>query len=288
MIHALRTKGIAAAATVAVAAATVAVTTAGPAEAATTHTVTVRMSDSAITFRGGGSSTANGATTLHAGQYHFHVTTGAGDHALQLVRFRNGYTAQQAQSDLPKAFQGDVAAVQRVDNGVVFRGGADARPGHPGDMVVTLKAAQYMAVDQNGNAGALLTVTGTAPKSSRVAHSGTYTAFSYGWAVSRHLPAVGTVKVTNQADQPHFLVIQRVKASTTAATVRTSLAAGGQGNPPWLLKASAGSGVVSPGTSQFFSYDLPPGKYFIACFWPDYFTGMPHFLMGMWKLVTIA
>jgi hypothetical protein len=36
------------------------------------------------------------------------------------------------------------------------------------------------------------------------------------------------------------------------------------------------------------TYDLPAGKYFIACFWPDYFTGMPHFLMGMWKLVTIG
>ena len=33
---------------------------------------------------------------------------------------------------------------------------------------------------------------------------------------------------------------------------------------------------------------LPPGKYLVACFWPDYFTGMPHVAMGMWKLVTIS
>jgi hypothetical protein len=54
------------------------------------------------------------------------------------------------------------------------------------------------------------------------------------------------------------------------------------------MKAEADTGVLSPGKSQLFSYHLPAGKYFIACFWPDYFTGMPHFLMGMWKLVTIS
>jgi len=26
----------------------------------------------------------------------------------------------------------------------------------------------------------------------------------------------------------------------------------------------------------------------VACFWPDYFTGMPHAFMGMWKLVTLS
>jgi hypothetical protein len=283
-----RTRAIAAAASAALVVATIAVTAAAPAQAATTHTVKAKMSDSAITFSGGGASTANGTTTVHAGRIHFHVVTGAGNHFLQLIRFRNGYTAQQAQGDFGKAFSGNVAAVQRLDKGVVFRGGADARPQHPGDMVVVLKAGQYMAIDQNGNAGALLTVVGRAATNTLGAHTGTYSAFSYGWGVSRHLPAAGTVKVTNSADQPHFLEIQRVKDSTTAAQVRKFISSGAQGNPSWGLKANSASGVISPGTSQLLSYDLPAGKYFIACFWPDYFTGMPHFMMGMWKLVTIG
>lgn len=283
-----RTKAIAAAASAALVVATVAVTAAAPAQAASSHTVKVKMSDSAITFSGGGSSTANGVTSIHSGRYHFHVVTSAGNHTLQLLRFKNGYTAQQAGADLPKAFQGNVAAVQRIDNGVTFRGGADARPQHPGDMVVILKPGKFFAIDQNGNAVAQLSVVGHPVNPGLGERSGTYTAFSYGWSVSKHLPAAGTVKVTNQADQPHFLVIQRVKDSTTNATVRKSLSQGGNGNPPWLLKATAESGVISPGTSQLVSYDLPAGKYFIACFWPDYFTGMPHFLMGMWKLVTLG
>jgi len=53
------------------------------------------------------------------------------------------------------------------------------------------------------------------------------------------------------------------------------------------LKAGADSGVVSPNRDQLLTLNLPAGKYLVMCFWPDYFTGMPHFFMGMWKLVTL-
>jgi hypothetical protein len=263
------------------------VVAASPADAATAKTVRVHMSDDAITFHGAGASTANGVTTLPAGRYHFHVVSPGGGHAFQLIRFQNGYTPDQAQQDFQSAFEGDVAAVQRIDNGVLFLGGASAHPKHPGDMVARVRAGQVAAIDQNGPAMALLQVTGTYKKSS-ASSSGRYTAFSYGWDASRHLPASGTVRFVNQADQPHFLVLQRVKAGTTKAQVRKYVNSGSQANPPWGLRASADTGVLSPGKSQLVSYDLPAGKYLAMCFWPDYFTGMPHFAMGMWKLVTLS
>jgi hypothetical protein len=283
-----RTKAFAAVAATAAFAVTAAVTTAAPAEAATVKTVKVHMSDSAITFSGGGATTANGVTTLRPGRYHFHVVSPSGTHSLQLLTFRNGYTPQQAEQDLGPAFEGNVDAVRRVDNGIIFRGGATAKKKHPGNMVASLPAGSVFAIDQNGSAVAQLTVAGKSVQSGRTPHSGSYTAFSFGWGVSKNLPAKGTVKVANQADQPHFLVLQRVKSSTTNAQVRKFIKSGAQGNPSWAMKAEADTGVLSPGKSQLFSYDLPPGKYFIACFWPDYFTGMPHFLMGMWKLVTVS
>jgi hypothetical protein len=283
-----RTRAVAAA-TAVISAAALALVAAAPAEAATAvPTVRVRMSDSSIIFTGGGATTAGGVTTLHAGRYHFHVVGRGGAHILQLLRFQNGYTPQQAQQDFNDAFEGNVPAVQRIDNGVVFLGGADAAPKHPGDMVVKLNAAQLMAIDQNGDAVAMLNVVGKAPDQKKVPHDGKYTAFSYGWDVSSHLPASGMVKFLNQADQPHFLVLQHVKDSTTNAKVRKFINSGGQGNPPWVLKGSADSGVLSPGKSQLLRYDLKPGKYLVACFWPDYFTGMPHAFMGMWKLVTLS
>jgi hypothetical protein len=263
------------------------VAAAAPAEAATVKTVRVRMTDSAITFHGGGAMAMNGSTMLPAGRYHFHVVAPDGAHSLQLLRFQNGYTPDQAQQDFVTAFEGDVAAVQRIDNGVLFLGGASARPHNPGDMVARVRAGQVAALDVNGSAMGLLQVTGSGAADAP-SHDGKYTAFSFGWGVSKHLPAVGTVKLSNQADQPHFLVLQRVKDGTTTKQVRKFINSGAQGNPSWALKASADTGVLSPGKSQLISYELPPGKYFIACFWPDYFTGAPHFLMGMWKLVTLS
>lgn len=276
-----------AAVTAALFAVTIAMTSA-PAEAATLPIVKVRMSDNAITFSGGGASTANGVTTLRPGRYHFRVASATGAHAFQLLSFRNGYTPEQAQKDFPAAGSGDVAAVQRIDNGVDFRGGISARPKHAGHMVATLPAGDMMAIDQNGSAMAALNVTGAKRAKAPAPYSATYTAFTYGWGVTNDLPAAGMVKFHNQSDQPHFLVVQHVKNSTTPEKVRKFIKSGAQGNPPWLLKGTADTGVLSGDRSQLLEYDLPPGKYILACFWPDYFDGHPHVEKGMWKLVTLS
>jgi hypothetical protein len=284
-----RTRHVTAAVTALLLAATGTVLAAAPADAAAAvPTVRVRISDNAITFIGGGASTENGVTTLHAGRYHFRVRSAGGSHALQLIRLRPGYTAQQLQQDFAGLDSGDVGAVQRIDNGVDFRGGVNAKENAPGHLVVKLGAGPLMAFDTNGDASASLQIVGKAHKQNQVDHSGSYTAFTYGWGVSKHLPATGVVKFAVQADQPHFLVLQRVKTSTTASQVRKFIDSGAQSNPSWVLKGSTDSGVLSPGRSQLFRYDLKPGKYIVACFWPDYFSGMPHFNMGMWKLVTLS
>ena len=285
----LQRRQIAAAATAVVTCAglSIAGTTVAAQAATTVPTVTVHMSASKITFSGGGATTSNGVTRLHAGRYHFHVVSASGDHTLQLLHLHRGYTPQQAEQDFNQAFNGNVPAVQRIDKNIDFRGGADATPKHPGDMVVTLGAMQYAAVDQNGNAQAPISVTGKVGSQPAFASHGTYTAYSYGWGVSSHLPASGYVKFVNHADQPHFLVIQHVKSTTTNAMVRKYVASGAQSNPPWGLKESAEAGVVSPNHAQLVRYNLPAGKYLVMCFWPDYFKGMPHFMMGMWRLVIL-
>jgi hypothetical protein len=261
------------------------------AAAAAVPVVTVHMSDSAITLSGGGTTTANGATSMHAGRVIFRVVTGSGDHVLQLLHFRHEdkYGPQQAQQDIPKAFSGDTDAIKRVDDGISWRGGAEAKPQHPGRMVVTLSANRYYLIDQNSNAVDVLNVTGSVPARATVPHHGTYTAFTYGWGVSKNLPAKGMVRVKNQADQPHFLEIQRIKESTTKRQVRKVFSPDYKGGQPsWALKATAESGVISPTKSQLLKYDLPAGKYVIACFWPDVNSGMPHAFMGMWKIVHLS
>jgi hypothetical protein len=256
---------------------------AGPASAsspANVPVVRVHINSKSITL--------NTGRTLHAGRILFRVVTHDGEHGLQIARLHKGYSLQQAGADINSAFGGNVAAVRRVDHNISFRGGAQTEPKHPGTVGVTLSKGQYVFLDTEGNAFALVNVVGKAHPRKAIAYTGTVTAFTYGFAATPStLPAAGYVRIVNQADQPHFVDFNHVKASTTPAMVRKYFKSGGQGQPSWGLPENASAGVVSPGRSEILRYNLPPGKYLLACFWPDSETGMPHAVMGMWKLVTL-
>jgi len=224
---------------------------------------------------------------LHAGRVIFRVVSKEGGHTLQLIRLHGGYTLKQAKADLDKAFGGDLAAIRRVDHKISWLGGAPARVGHPGEFAVNLRAGHLVVLDQNNPTFTRLHVFGKAPARPRVASAGHITTFTYGFGPSSRLPSSGWVRVANVSDQPHFVVMQRVKERTTDKMVRKTLRRGLRGNPQWALKASTSTGVISPNRREVFNYQVPAGKYLLACFWPDDETGMPHILMGMWKLVTL-
>jgi hypothetical protein len=260
--------------------ATVGSESAGASTPGNVPTVTVHMYAKSISLSTG--------STLHAGKIMFRVVTPKGDHELQIARLHNGYTLQQAGADLNKAFGGDVAAIRRVDSHVTFRGGVEARPNHPGMFATELAAGKFVFIDQNSNVAKIITVTGTPPVRKTVPRQSTITAFSYGFGTtSNTIPASGWTRIANQSDQPHFVVFNHVKAGTTAAMVRRYFKSGSQSQPPFALRASTSSGVISPFHGEVMRYSLPAGKYLIACFWPDDDTGMPHAYMGMWKLVTL-
>lgn len=254
-------------------------TTAASATTASPPTVTVTMSKSAISF--GHNNQIAAGTTL------FKVVAVKGQHALQIVRLHKGYSLQQAGSDINKAFSGNVPAINRVDKNVTLYGGVGGSPGHPGYFTQTLSAGTYYAfdTDASGQVVTKLTVTGKG-RTLAVPHNAAVTAFTYGFDNSPDvLPSSGWMYFHNQSDQPHMLVIQAVKPSTTNQDVRKFVKSGGRGNPSWLLPFSTGAGVISPNVGLTWKDNLPKGKYLIACFWPDDRTGMPHFFMGMWKLV---
>jgi hypothetical protein len=261
-------------------AATAATTQTTAHEAAKGHipTVVAHMSDTSIRLSVG--------HKMRAGRVKFHVVSASGGHALQLLRLHKGYTFKEAKTDVNKAFGGNLDAIRRVDHKITWLGGAQAREGRPGDFAVNLRKGDLVAIDQNSPTFTRLHVFGTAAPRPRIHSTGQVTAFTYGFGTSPGaLPASGWTRVNNVSDQPHFVVMQRVKDRTTPRMVRKFLKRGLQGNPPWALKANTSSGVISPNRSQALHYDLPAGKYLLACFWPDDETGMPHILMGMWKLV---
>lgn len=224
---------------------------------------------------------------VRAGQITFRVVSRKGDHELQIVRLRNGYTVAEAGGDFGRAFGGDTAAIRRLDHGVDFRGGAEATPRHPGEVTVSLRAGRYLAFDQNSNSNepTPLTVHGTNAQRRAPHVSSRIGVFSYGFETARTLPRSGRTLIHNTSDQPHFVVFQRIKESTTRAQVKKTFSSMSEAKPSWALRPSTSSGVISPNRGERFAYDLPAGKYLIACFWPDRDTGMPHAFMGMWRII---
>jgi len=258
-------------------------TSVSAASATTGHlpTVVARMRPSAIKLSVG--------NRMHAGRVKFNVVTKQGSHTLQLLRLHGDYTMEQAGADLNKAFSGDTDAIKRVDRRITWLGGAPTRAGHPSEFVVTLKAAHYVVIDQESNALTTLRVFGTVRPRPAVDVASGITTFSYGFGVSdTTIPKSGWTRIKNRADQPHFVVMQRVKDGTTDRMVRRYVKSGSQRDPSWLAPGGTSVGVLSPGRGQTFHYDLPAGKYVLACFWPDDETGMEHFRMGMWKLIKLT
>jgi hypothetical protein len=225
---------------------------------------------------------------IHAGRVIFKVVARTGGHPLQLLRLHEGYTWRQAQQDIDAAFRGDLDAIRRVDHKISFLGGSSARSGKPGRFAVNLRKARLILVDEEHPSMTRLRVFGTAPPRPRVRTASHITTFTYGFGTSRSpLPASGWTNVGNVSDQPHFVIFQRVKDSTTHRQVRRFLATHPHHNPPWGLKAFASTGLLSPNRHEIFQYHLPAGKYLLLCNWPDDETGMPHLFMGMWTLVRL-
>ncbi|MGN6780699.1 MAG: hypothetical protein ACTHJH_04290 [Marmoricola sp.] len=223
--------------------------------------------------------------SVRAGKVTFVVRTGKGDHTMQIARLRHGYSMQQAGADINKAFGGDIDAINRVDNGVDFRGGAEARPGKAGEFTTSLGSGHYVVLDQSGPGLAMLDVHGTRVARRAPRTTGGIDIFTYGFATTGSLPHRGMVRLTNRSDQPHFVEFQHVKRGTTAKMVKRALMSPNQ--PSFALPGGTGTGVISPNRGQSFRYDLKPGRYLIACWWPDFKTGMPHAMMGMWKLIDL-
>jgi hypothetical protein len=253
----------------------------GAAEASSkVPTVTVTMTDKSVTLSGG--------TTLHAGRVHFKVVSPSGDHELQILKLvKRGYTATEAGKDVDAAFNGNIAAIKRIDSNIRWLGGADAPAGNPGQFAETLYAGKYYFIDQNSTARTLVTVVGSPPDRAWITNTSTISMHNYGFSTTSSIPRSGWTLLRDVADEPHFLVLQHVKSSTSASDVKKYIASKSQNPPSWALPEQTSSGVISPQTQTEFHYNLPAGKYLLACFWPDDQSGMPHFYMGMWKLVTL-
>ena len=242
-------------------------------------TIRARMTDQAIHLS---------RDTVRAGRIKFRVTVPSGDHTLQVLQLHKGYRPRDLMSDIDNAFRGRIPAIKRVDTRVTWYGGAEATKNHPGRYSVTLPAGKYLIVDQSGPAGALLTVTGALQPRAWIHNDSTIVGTGGDrFRAPKVIPNSGWTVFKDTSDEPHFLVIQHVKRGTTRHMITRYFKSGNQAEPPFALPETTSSGVISGGSQILFHYNLPAGRYVLMCFWPSDESGMPHAMMGMYRMINL-
>ena len=93
------------------------------------------------------------------------------------------------------------------------------------------------------------------------------------------------LRFTNAANELHFLDMSGVKPNVSDAMVEKAFSS--PSPPKWVTGPFYRFDVISPGVSVAIKGPIDPGRYLIDCFIPSESDGMPHALMGMWKLVTV-
>jgi hypothetical protein len=93
------------------------------------------------------------------------------------------------------------------------------------------------------------------------------------------------INFANAAHELHFLDMSGVAPTTTSSMVKKAFTSNGQ--PKFFTGPSINFDVVSPGVRVAIKQAVPPGRYLLDCFIPSESDGMPHALMGMWKLIDV-
>ena len=93
------------------------------------------------------------------------------------------------------------------------------------------------------------------------------------------------VNYANAAHEIHFMDLSGVKPTTTDAMVKKAFMS--NGDPKFVTGPFLNFDVVSPGVRVAIQENVPRGRYLVDCFIPSEADGMPHALMGMWKLFNV-
>ena len=261
----------------------------GAASASGTHQSAKAVPHLTVTVVSSGKGIALSSTTFRPGRTTFAVKRARqGGGQIQVFRLRSGYPLSKAAADFGKAFpQGNtpanVAAVRRIDKNVVFYGGIDVpRPGKPENHWATDidRAGTYYVINTSNNKLTTFHAKGTHQRRSWPAVSGRLNmAKGNVWAPGSNDAHRGWLSTTNNAAEPHFVVLQHVVQGTTVQDVMNAL--NGGPNPSASDNAQAGEGIVSPGHTVRWQVRLPAGEYAVMCFYPSKVNGMPHAFMGM-------
>jgi len=232
------------------------------------------------------------STPIHAGLTTITLAnSGAELHQIQFARLTDGKTvadfgeALKAGGPLPAW-----ALIQGGPNG--------ALPGSQSSATLALEAGQYVLYcripSPDGTAhvakGMILgmdVLPDSAPAAALSPGDIQMALNDYSFTMSRPITAgKHEFAVTNQAAQPHEVVVVRLAPGATMAPWSAWLTGGMQGPPPG--EPFAGITDIAPGASQNFTAEFVPGTYGLICFVSDAGDGKPHVLHGMSVTFTVS
>lgn len=260
----------------------------GAAEASGTHHTSGRaLAHLTVTIKSSGKGVFLSTNTIRRGRTTFSVYRNAhGGGLIEVLRLKKGYSLARAQKDFGAAFgpTTNVRAVRRIDKNVVFYGGMPVPAKgvtKPNKWAVDIDhRGKYYVLNLDKNLMTSFRAKGTEQRRSWPQATGKLNiADGNIWKPGANNLHKGWMNTTNNAREPHFVVMQHVKDGTTAADVLAAFTGGP--DPSAADHASADTGVISPGHTFRWAYSVPRGHYASMCFWPSKVDGTPHAFMGM-------
>ncbi len=188
-----------------------------------------------------------------------------------------------------------------VNADTVFVGGPnDAMPGHSTTTTLQLDPGKYAVLcyipGADGEphvAKGMLSQFEAAPTDASVDSApdsaSTIVLGDFSYTVPPHFTGKGLVDISNRGTEVHELNMFKMAPGVTLQQAEQALLA--TTPPPGPPKVTAVAGVVGLGPKQdaWLDLDLTPGNYLMFCVFPDpKQDNVPHFVEGMYKVVTIA
>ncbi|MEZ0094432.1 hypothetical protein [Streptacidiphilus sp. EB129] len=244
---------------------------------------------------------------LRAGYVTFATSTSdSAGHTLQGFRLNTGVTQSQAIKDLQQATSTtpSVAAtgIAAATRDVLAVGGAMVDPLTPVWATLPLTAGTYYFIDFNqlfapGQQVTVHTLQVTGTFDSDVpAHDQEIIQTSVNglprFSSPSSLNTKGTILISNQADEIHEAVFERVNPGVTDTAVQAFFDATLHNQKPsgipFAEPGMRGAAAISPTRIELLHFSPPAGSYSLECFVPDDKTGVPHAFLGMHQVVALS
>ena len=229
--------------------------------------------------------------TAPAGTITFHlVNDGTMLHHVTVIRLMQGKTVADFMEAMKKSGPPPAWAVDV--------GGPNAAvPGQTSDATMTLEPGQYVLACfipspgdpaphlMKGMVKGLTVVPSSGARAEPVADVNVRLS-NYKFTMSKPL-TVGhhVIRVTNDAEQPHEIVVVKLPPGKTVAALAQWVEDGMNGQPPAM--PLGGISPLQKGRSATFPLELTPGRYGMICFLPDMKDGKSHSMHGMTTEFTV-